>query len=281
VIPVQFAGSFIVADTTVRLWPVQTPRDAAQALATLGPLVGITGPITPHPDSLIIFKGDGYLEAFSASDSWRWVARRSLPGHLDRPPVLPSEDAASAAALVELERLGYTTDVVPALEVTYEERIPPQEAVTSHRTALHVNVRHTIDGLAVIGPGAKSRVTFDGEGVRGAYRFWHDVAPGPSLPLIPLSAAMSIISQDQAFTNLDDRTSSVTFESVRLCHFAVPPFQRPSHLIPVYEFVGTAVTPTHGDHRLVKHVLAISQMDAAAHGMSSGDSHFATLFLSA
>jgi hypothetical protein len=190
------------------------------------------------------------LELFAASDSLRfsrWPSRTDEG--LDGPGPLDSEAAAERAAdLLEehglADRSARMTSVT-ALEVARADR---DEHKRGHdpelrAVAAQVNYAFELDGLPVVGAGAKIQVTLGGEGeLWECLRFWRQADPVETLPLIGAAEAFERLQRDPAYAALDGDAASVTFDEVRLGYLALPPREIQGYLLPVYICRGTAST---------------------------------------
>lgn len=105
----------------------------------------------------------------------------------------------------------------------------------AHTVARHANWQVAVEGVPVIGPGAKAQVSVGAEGqVSGAYRFWRQPHPSRSRPLISAEEAVERFQRDDAYRQLDPETCSVVVDRGYLAYYALPPRELQRYLFPVY-----------------------------------------------
>jgi hypothetical protein len=128
--------------------------------------------------------------------------------------------------------------------------------------AVDVNYRFEVEGLPLLGPGAKAKVSVHhAGGISGAYRFWRDVSPAGSVRTIPLDVLYERFSSSTLFTDLHDRDASSEVISARLGYLCLPPTEPMSILIPALELRGIIATEAQPRYEFVTHVAAI-ELDA-------------------
>src|SRR5688572_17132915 len=154
--------------------PRWTPDDAARFAARLG----VDAPVKEFEPWFVFRKDGACVEIFRASHSVR-VTRAAFDreGTTTRPDQVPSDDAAVERANQFLKDLS---------EINRPDPLPPRlsrlEALTQapggprrpiRTVAVQVNYRFALDGLPLLGPGAKAQVTIGRSGdVEQAYLFW-------------------------------------------------------------------------------------------------------------
>ncbi|CUR57277.1 hypothetical protein NOCA240027 [metagenome] len=187
------------------------------------------------------------LEVYAASQSFR-LSRRGAASELD---------LASDSGLDEQEAIAraydYLTPYLPAgvesfasvfeseLLISEREGEEPKRLVIGTQVSLALS----LDGVSLIGPGAKLQVTLDANGeVDSAYRMWRestriDVVPGRSAD--ELAARFG---DSPMFSDLSDETARVEVTSVSAGLLSVPPTERQPLLYPAVQLSGTVSTET-------------------------------------
>jgi len=133
-----------------------------------------------------------------------------------------------------------------------------QKTVETSPVALHVNYRFSLDGLPVLGPGAKIQVTYGDRGkVVEFYKFWRLPKAERELDLLPPEAALELLRRDPAFADLREGEARVVFHRARLAHYALPPRESQGCLIPVYAFDGTVSTAQLERYDFVRYVVGV------------------------
>jgi hypothetical protein len=129
-------------------------------------LLGFTLSPIDAGDVILFREHDSALEVYRASDSL-WWANTSL-AFTERPAAsrLPTEAEAKRLAARELARLQLDTQQSRVTRVDYNEIAVAEGGRRPRlgRTAVNVNFRFVLGGLPVMGPGAKIKVSFVGNG---------------------------------------------------------------------------------------------------------------------
>lgn len=222
---------------------------------------GMRGKTRDAGARLVLRDGRGTLEIFRASDSFRWARQTRETQELSGKVSLPDERQSTELAEAYLRDRGLADERAAITSVSYTElsradRVHDDAA--SIRIALHVNFSFSLDGLPVMGPGAKSQVTFDGtRRVREAYKFWREPIEAGRRRIVEPEAAMELLRGDDAFADLREGEARVTFHRVRLGYYALPPREVQGYLIPVYAFDGTVSTQQFERYDFTKYVVAV------------------------
>lgn len=222
----------------------------------------------PEPDdrgAYLLFGDEfGTLEIFAASDSLRFSRGPAQTGEgLDgADPPEPERAAELAASLLdeyEIADRSARVASVTALEAARANRDDERGEDPELRVvARQVNYAFELDGLPVMGAGAKIQVTLGGEGeLWECLRFWRQADPVETMPLIGADTAFERLRRDPAYAALDEGDAKVAFEEVRLGYLALPPREFQGYLLPVYACRGTVSTPEleRWDH--TRYVIAV------------------------
>jgi hypothetical protein len=222
---------------------------------------GIRGKTRDAGSRLVMRDGRGTLEIFRASDSFRWARQTRETQEVGGKVSLPDERQATGLAQAYLRDRGLADDRAAITSVSYTELCRAERGegdAAPMQIALHVNFSFTLDGLPVMGPGAKAQVTFDGSSrVREAYKFWREPIEAGHRRIVEPEAAIELLRGDDAFADLREGEARVTFHRIRLGYYALPPREVQGYLIPVYAFDGTVTTRQFERYDFTKHVVAV------------------------
>jgi hypothetical protein len=188
-------------------------------------------------DRAVSREGSGELEVFAASESSRWTHDEFRLGRFvaDRPAQW--KEVASVATE------WYDRHVPATARRFVSGPLLPQTAYLAYgRQAGEVPLRavlaqgvasYRVDGIDLIGPGAKTVINIDGRGrVMQAYHFWHNVFEGPVCEVTPQSEL-------QALRAYDDERAWALAKTVdaRLVYYMPPPTLRASLVLPFYQWL--------------------------------------------
>ena len=223
--------------------------------------------LTQEPEDngdILTFKEKKFdFEVYKASDSF-WMTNRELAFSetLPRGAELPKEDEAADKAREYLEKHYVDMTYVKFQSVTHTEVVhdgPDKKEIDSQKTAVNVNFSFDMDGIPVVGPGAKIQVSFcDRDLVSQVYYFWRDAKIADEMDSILPDNALEKFMKDPQFIRLDERSSSVKIHEMNLNYFAMPPFEFQRFLIPVYTIKGTVSTKHLERYDFNTHVVAVN-----------------------
>ena len=203
------------------------------------------------------------LELFRASDSLRWSMLaniKSEPHANGGPPKLPDEAAARKKAVAFLRQRKVPTKGAAVDSITHgmlARATRKEREVKEQPVALHVNYRYELDGLPVLGPGAKIQVTFvDDKTPAEMYRFWRAPKADGEMELLPTRAVFDLLRRDPDFAELGD-DARVEYRNPRLGYYALPPRESQGALIPVYAFDGRLSTRAFERYDFTRYVVAV------------------------
>jgi len=230
------------------------------AVSHLSGALGVDGERSDAGGRLVVAGSTATLEVFRASSSVRYM-RTDVDGEgRDLGAVRVTADQAVEVAEQFLERLGRPDADVRERRVTEQEVLrtgPEGRSPSATIVALQVNYAFALEGISLVGPGAKVQVGVAGEGeVVSAYRFWRDTVPTGDVASVAPATAFRRFSAARLFAGLDDRTASVEMESVELGLYCSPPSEPQAVLLPAYVFRGRLSTALLADYRFVSYLAA-------------------------
>lgn len=244
------------------LLAVTVPGWDMDAAARLARELGVEGEVTDRGSRLVVAGDRSTLEVFLASDSVRLMGPAIGGDDGDGAGVRVDEGRAVEVAEQFLDRLGRPDAEVRARTVGGEEVVRltlGERQPVSTLVARQVNYRYALEGLPLVGPGAKVQVSVAGEGeVTGAYRFWRNVSAIDQIAPVKPSVAFRRFSAGPMFAGLTDATARVEMESVELALFCSPPSEPQAVLLPAYVFAGRVSTELLPDRRFVSYLPAAS-----------------------
>jgi hypothetical protein len=251
------------------LLAVQQPRWSTDDVTELARRFAVAGEITDRGLWHLVDDGRATLEVYQASHSFRYGRHEArgdetagaTDGELDVDRVRGiAYDWAGRFAPTDSR---WDVHSVTELEVLVAER----EAREARRlvAGLQVNYQFTLNGLALLGPGAKMQVAVDSSGeVSGAYRFWRELRQAGYLPTIPVDEAYARFSGCDLFADLTDDTARARVDEVRIGCLSLPPTEPQGFLTPVYELRGVLSTELHPRYEFVSYVAAVDLKGGAA-----------------
>jgi hypothetical protein len=217
----------------------------------------------------VVRDGVSTLEVYQASHSFRLgrdafdaEARDAGGGQVDR------ERAVAVAERFQRSLGGIDAQVelrsVTELEVLVATRESGIDGRIERRVAgLQVNYRYALDGLPLVGPGAKAQVTVgrDGE-LAQAYRFGRAVQRPETVRAIAPDRAFERFAKSAMFASLS-HAARVQVDGMRLGLLCLPPTEIQSVLVPAYVMRGTISTELLPRDTFVSYVAAV-ELDSAA-----------------
>jgi hypothetical protein len=222
---------------------------------------GVEGQFQDLGSRIFIRSPSSFLEVFIASDSIRWGTLLQESEGERNGGSLPVGDRALDLAEAFLERFNLQEESAAVRSVTFTQmsRMDRDDSEPSSRAvATHVNYGFTLDGLPIVGPGAKMQVTLGpNEQVAEAYKFWRRPIKARMIEIIDEIAAQEVLRQDEAYVDLRDGEASVILHRCQLSYFGLPPREFQGYLIPVYAFTGTVSTPELERYDFTRYVVAV------------------------
>jgi hypothetical protein len=230
--------------------------------AKLAETHGVKGKAQDAGSRLIFRDRRATLELFRASDSMRWSTLGNGTGENGkRPEALPDDEAARKGATAFLRERKIPTKGASFDSIThgmYARADRRRRTGDEQPVAVHVNYRFELEGLPVLGPGAKIQVTYTG-GKKPAemYAFWRKPKAESELRLLPPEAVFELLRRDPDFAELREGGARVVYRNPRLGYYALPPREAQGALVPVYAFDGTASTRAFERYDFTRYVVAV------------------------
>ena len=222
----------------------------------------VHGEIADLGQSFVIRDEQGDLEVFHASDSLWWADVPAMNREPDGPVNLPCEEEAIDIANTFLQEHELFDDRCRVDTITYAtagEVVSEHTEPELYRIAMRVNYTFTLDGLPVMGPGARIGVTIGGDNkVIDLFKFWREPVQDRVFPLLNPEAAARLLQKDAAFAQLKEDEARVIYNRFQLGYYALPCMEWQPFLGPVYQFSGIAHTPARKEIPFSRHVIAIS-----------------------
>lgn len=232
-------------------------RDTVSALATRLDLQADVADAGPW----FVCRSDAWtLEVYQASNSLR-LERNGFDAEA-RAPIKAQADRDRAVVVAHrfLSDVGATKAQATVASVT---ELQVLKATKEHRegersvAGLQVNFQYTLDGLWLVGPGAKAQVTVaPGGQIAQAYRFTRDVKQVGTRPTVAAEVALRRFAQSTALAQLP-AGARVRVDSIQLGLLSLPPTEVQGVLLPAYVLRGEIST------ELLPHAGFISYLAAA------------------
>jgi hypothetical protein len=250
----------------VTLYRTPFPKLTDAKIEQLAELHGVKGKPQDAGSRILFRDRRATLELFRASDSIRWSTVGNGKGEIGgngngRAPALPDDEAArkSAAAFLRERKVPTRDAAVDSItHAMFARASRKARTVEEQPIAVHVNYRYELDGLPVLGPGAKIQVTY-ARGNRPAemYKFWRAPKADGEVELLSPKAVFELLRQDPDFAELREGAANVSYRNPRLGYYALPPRESQGALIPVYAFDGTVSTKAFERYDFTRYVVAV------------------------
>jgi hypothetical protein len=251
------------------VYPTVAPGWDAARVSELGARLDVCGSVVDGGVWFVVRDGVATLEVYQASHSFRLgrdtfdaEARGAGGSQVDR------ERAVAVAERFQRSLGGLDAHAelqsVTELEVLVATRDGGLDGRPERRVAgLQVNYRYTLDGLPLVGPGAKAQITVgrDGE-LAQAYRFGRAVKRPETRRAIAPDRAFERFAQSAMFARLP-RAARVQVDGMRLGLLCLPPTEVQSVLVPAYVLRGTISTELLPRDGFVSYVAAV-ELDSVA-----------------
>ncbi len=248
----------------ITLYRTPFPKLTDARIAKLAALHGVKSKPQDAGSRIIFRDRRATLEVFLASDSIRWSTLSNgtaESGGNGGRPALPDDAAAPklAAAFLRARKVQTKGAAVDSItHAMFARANRKTRNAEEHPIAVHVNYRYELEGLPVLGPGAKIQVTYaGGKAPAEMYKFWRAPKAEAELELLPAEAAFDLLRRDPAFAELPSDGSQVVYRDLRLGYYALPPRETQGALIPVYAFEGTVTTREFERYDFTRYVVAV------------------------
>ena len=202
------------------------------------------------------------LELYCPSDSL-WWAHHGLANQekLLAGTKLPTVAKARELAAGQLERHKLDISSASVYSVTYlESDVKEGDAKPrSVRTAIDVNYRFALAEHPVMGPGAKIKVTFAGDGALAQLvYFWRKPSRAPNAIAISATTALERFMRDPAFFRLRNKEASVDVHKIAFGYYAMSPTDFQRLYVPVWAIDATCKT-RELQHDFRRYVVAVDR----------------------
>ncbi len=258
---IQFPGDLQVDRGQIHIFRTPFPEREFQQVMEWAGRFEVQGEPVDHGASMVVRDERGDLEIFHATDSLWWADVPAMSEEPTGPVDLPEEAEALDIAESFLRDRQLYDDRCRVHSITYSEFAEvesEEQEPEAFKIAMRVNYQFFLDGLPVVGPGAKMGVTIGADRrVIEVFKLWREPVQENVLEVIDLEAAKRLIVRDPAFSQLKEGESSVRFQHVGLGYYALPCMEQQGFLAPVYIFEGVADTPVQQEEPIVRHVLAV------------------------
>jgi hypothetical protein len=257
--PPKVAGS-------VPLFATIAPEWTAKLVGEFGARLDVRGRVEDGGTWYLV-QGEGVtLEVYQASHSFR-LSHAAFDSEGSEGAAPPDADRALATAQAFHERLEPIQAEAEVHSVTeLAVSLAQRDAGDPDRrvVGLQVNHRYRLDGLPLLGPGAKAQVTVGAEGeVMQAYRFWREVKQVATRPTLQPAQAFERFAASQQFADLPD-SAEVTVRTAELGLLCLPPTAVQGVLVPVYRLRGEVSTELLPHDGFVAYVAAVDLDESEA-----------------
>lgn len=250
-----------------RALPLQrtpAPRIDVGAASRLARRLGIGA--SPRDDGRFVVIRDerSSLEVFRASGSLRWTLDAVDGEARGAEPALPDGEEAVGIARAFLADHDLASDALrePTVARTVALRAERDREPVAVTVAHQVCFPYELDGVPVLGPGAKAQVTVgDGGEVVGWYRFWREAFAEELVPVLPADRAYEVFRADHAFADLGD-DAVVEVRDLALGYLALPPQEAQGYLVPVWAFSAVTSTEVLPAYEFTRYVIAAADVSA-------------------
>jgi hypothetical protein len=206
-------------------------------------------------------RGRSALDIFEESHSFWWEKEPPHPVRLFEAQPLPVEkefgDERSDPRLL-LNSLGFDSYQLGEPWETFTTETHQAQAGSgsmSFKAARHQEFPLSLEGLPVLGPGARLRFSFDSGGLSEVFLFTRKPSMDRKVGVISKKTAEGCLFAE-AFNKVRE---GVNIERWCLGYYASPPRERQDFLVPVYAFEGTITTDRLQRLRFVRYVQAVQE----------------------
>lgn len=171
-----------------------------------------------------------------------------------------SRDRARSVAERFLDSVGDAhaqAELASITELRVLEATKEQPKGVARIVGLQVNYRYRLDGLALVGPGAKAQVTVGNDGELGqAYRFARQTKLLTMHPAVDAQQAFERFARSARFADLRS-DAKVKLHSAKLGLLCLPPTEVQGLLMPVYVLQGEVSTEALPSEIFTSYVAAV------------------------
>jgi|LGOV01.1.fsa_nt_gb hypothetical protein len=213
---------------------------------------------------IVVFRDKDYkLEIFRASDSLRWIHneladRTKIP----KGAKLPEEKEAFDIAVKYLRKFKLYNKYAKIKSLTHTEfarsTLVQKEKPKLVKIEAHVFFSFSLDGIPVMGPGAKIKVSLvENDKMSGLLYFWREPIKEKAMQLIHPVDALKKLTNDPSFMRLSPDTAVVNLHRIQFGYYALTPTAFQRYLIPVYAITGTVKTEYLDRYDFTNYVVAV------------------------
>jgi len=258
--PPHVAPELPVYATVNPAWDVERVTD-------LGMRLDVRGPVIDAGAWFVIRDGASTLEVCKASHSVRLGRDASAGAAVGTSNAVLDRARAVSVAERFHNLLGDTAahaEIQSVTELTVTTASRGRQAFERQLAGLQVSHRFRLDGLPLVGAGAKAQVTVgrDGELVQGC-RFWRDVTRRGTRPAVPPQQAFERFAATQPCGELPS-SAQVVVTRVHLALLCLPPTEVQGVLLPVYALRGAVRSERLPSDEFVAYVTAVATNDGDA-----------------
>jgi hypothetical protein len=245
------------------LYATVPPAWSLARVSEIAARLGVHGIPADAGNWFVVRNGTSTVEVFQASDSVR-LERESFDAEGRRGGAKPpSKERAIAVAEKFHELLGSVAARAEVASVgELEVLVSKDRNDTPERRVVGLQVchRYSLDGLPLIGPGAKAQVTVGCDGDIGyAYRFWREVKRTGTRNTVAPDKAFERFADSPLFKQLG-KGAKVNVTSATLGLLCLPPTESQGVLVPAYVLRGETTTESLPNAPFV-HYLAAADLD--------------------
>ena len=258
--------------------PIQVPRELplyaaippawnSEKVAKLAARFDLRGDVADVGSWFVCRSDKWTLEVYQATQSLRLERNDFDAEGRGKNAGVPDRDRAVVAAKRFLDTVGDTfaraeVDSVTELQVIKASR--ENQSGERQVVGLQVNYRYSLDGLPLVGPGAKAQVTVghDGE-LAQAYRFAREVKKVGARPSVSPGEAFKRFAASDHFANLTG-DAKVTVTSAQLGLLCLAPTEVQGVLVPAYVLRGEVNTELLPRYQFITYVAAADLDEADA-----------------
>lgn len=249
------------------LYATVRPAWTPERVAELGKRLALQGDVIDAGNWFVLRDRVSTLEVYQASQSVR--LERNDFDFEGRTRAHPPTDRSRAVAAAErfhemLGGTGATAELHSVTELAVSKSRRDHTAAERRVVALQVNHRYALDGLALVGSGAKAQVTVAGNGeIVQAYRFFREVKRVGMRRTVPPTRAFDRFAASALFAELSN-TARARVTSVQLGLLCLPPTEVQGVLVPAYVMRGVITTELLPSYEFINYVAAadLDEVDA-------------------
>lgn len=224
--------------------------------------------------SFVLFReAEHSLELFRLSHSLRWT--HNTLAHRESAPkaALPAEKEVQKLAAKALQDYQIDSANAKFQSIAYSQVVvatAPGGKKAVRNTEAHAIYGFSLDGIPVVGPGAKLRASFVEEGqMSQLLHFWRQPAKGKAVRIKTPQQALERFAQDPRFMRLSAETAVVDIQDIEFNYYALSPSDFQQYLIPVYSVKGTVKTTAFPRYDFTHRIVAVDLSPEQIKGLAA------------